>query len=113
MKGKTCCNIRHLRACCNAHPGSRLSPCHRPSPQCLPDAHDSDLQCIEYCEERDELATCGMDNKVKVWDIKRPAHMKLKLQLDHADYMAQVHCSGGVAMQACNRTTDRPCYHTH
>eukprot|EP00798_Chlamydomonas_sp_ICE-L_P000178 gene178-3973_t len=52
---------------------------------CMVEAHDTEIQCLEYCEERDELATCGMGNKVKIWDVKKPTHMKLKLKLDHAD----------------------------
>lgn len=46
-----------------------------PAPQCVVNAHDTPLQCLEYAEERDELATCGMGNKVKIWDIKRPAQV--------------------------------------
>jgi len=49
------------------------------------DAHDTPLQCIEYCAERDELATCAMGNKVRVWDVRKPAAIKLKLVLDHSD----------------------------
>ncbi len=50
-------------------------PCRPPAPQCVVNAHDTPLQCLEYAEERDELATCGMGNKVKIWDIKRPAQV--------------------------------------
>ncbi|KAG2444756.1 hypothetical protein HXX76_001500 [Chlamydomonas incerta] len=52
---------------------------------CVFNAHDSPLQCLEYCEERDELATCGMGNKVKIWNVKKPAQVKHVLSLDHAD----------------------------
>ncbi len=45
--------------------------------QCVFNAHDSPLQCLEYCEERDELATCGMGNKVKIWNVKKPAQVRL------------------------------------
>lgn len=55
------------------------------SPQVLPDAHDTPLQCLEYSEERDELATCAMGNKVRVWDVRKPTNIKLKLELDHSD----------------------------
>jgi hypothetical protein len=34
-------------------------------------------------QERDEIAICAMGNKVKVWDVKRPANPKLKLVLNH------------------------------
>mmetsp|Transcript_26880 Transcript_26880/g.86343 ORF Transcript_26880/g.86343 Transcript_26880/m.86343 type:complete len:403 (-) Transcript_26880:37-1245(-) len=30
-------------------------------------AHDSPLQCIEYCDAREEIATCASETKVKVW----------------------------------------------
>ena len=53
--------------------------------QVIPDAHDTPIQCLEYCEERDELATCGLGNKVHIWDISRPAAMKRKLSLDHSE----------------------------
>ena len=49
------------------------------------DAHETPIQCLEYCEERDELATCGMGNKVHIWDISRPSVIKRKLVLDHSD----------------------------
>lgn len=50
------------------------------SPQCVFNAHDSPLQCLEYCEERDELATCAMGNKVKIWNVKRPAQVRTQVQ---------------------------------
>ncbi len=43
--------------------------------QCVFNAHDSPLQCLEYSEEREELATCGMGNKVKIWSVKKPAQV--------------------------------------
>ncbi|GAX81669.1 hypothetical protein CEUSTIGMA_g9097.t1 [Chlamydomonas eustigma] len=49
------------------------------------DAHDTPLQCLEYCEEREELATCGMGNKVHVWDVSKPTAVKRKMVLDHSD----------------------------
>mmetsp|Transcript_33374 Transcript_33374/g.84557 ORF Transcript_33374/g.84557 Transcript_33374/m.84557 type:complete len:866 (-) Transcript_33374:212-2809(-) len=54
----------------------------------VPGAHDTPIQCLEYCPERDELATCGMGNKVKVWDVKRPSAVRPKLVLNHADHDA-------------------------
>ncbi|GFH06088.1 uncharacterized protein HaLaN_00660, partial [Haematococcus lacustris] len=52
---------------------------------CVQAAHDTPLQCIEYCQESNEIATCGMGNKVKIWDAQRPAALRLKLVLNHAD----------------------------
>ncbi|EFJ43514.1 hypothetical protein VOLCADRAFT_119046 [Volvox carteri f. nagariensis] len=52
---------------------------------CVFNAHDTPLQCLEYSEERDELATCGMGNKVKIWSVRKPAQVKHVLSLDHAD----------------------------
>ena len=54
-------------------------------PQVVTDAHETPIQCLEYCEERDELATCGMGNKVHIWDISKPLAIKRKLVLDHSD----------------------------
>ncbi|KAK9811558.1 hypothetical protein WJX72_005843 [[Myrmecia] bisecta] len=34
----------------------------------VPDAHETPLQCISYCAERDEFATCAMDTFAYVWD---------------------------------------------
>ncbi|KAF5833397.1 WD40-repeat-containing domain protein, partial [Dunaliella salina] len=48
-------------------------------------AHDTPIQCIEYAQERGEIATCGMGNKVKVWDVRKPTSVRLKLVLNHAD----------------------------
>lgn len=54
-----------------------LPPPSTPAPlQCVANAHDTPLQCLEYSEERDELATCGMGNKVKVWDVKKPSQVR-------------------------------------
>ncbi|GFH06432.1 uncharacterized protein HaLaN_01062 [Haematococcus lacustris] len=50
---------------------------------CVQAAHDTPLQCIEYCQESNEIATCGMGNKVKIWDAQRPAALRLKLVLNH------------------------------
>jgi hypothetical protein len=41
---------------------NQVCTCH--TVQIMPDAHDSELQCVEYCEELDEIATSGMGNKV-------------------------------------------------
>lgn len=44
-----------------------------------------------YCscaQELEQLATCGMGNKVKIWDVSKPSAIKLKLALSHG-----VHCS--------------------
>ncbi|MEW5312499.1 MAG: hypothetical protein WDW38_004130 [Sanguina aurantia] len=49
------------------------------------DAHDTPLQCLDYAEERDELATCCMGNTVKVWDVRKPTAPKLVRTLDHAE----------------------------
>lgn len=47
----------------------------------LHEAHDTPIQCIEYCKERDEIATCGMGNRVKIWDARNPAQLRLKLEV--------------------------------
>lgn len=36
-------------------------------------------------QERGEIATCGMGNKVKIWDIKKPSSIRLKLVLNHGE----------------------------
>lgn len=46
--------------------------------------HCSTHICLPACpQERDELATCGMGNKVKIWDVSRPTSVRLKLVLNH------------------------------
>jgi hypothetical protein len=61
-------------------------PFFSPSSQVLADAHETPIQCLEYCPERDELATCAFGNKVKVWDISRPTvAIRHKHDLDHAE----------------------------
>eukprot|EP00983_Pelagomonas_calceolata_P106471 1159235-Pelagomonas_calceolata.AAC.7 len=36
-----------------------------------------------HMQERGEIATCGMGNKVKVWDVRKPTSVRLKLVLNH------------------------------
>lgn len=52
----------------------------------ISNAHDTPIQCLDYCAMREELASCGMGNKVKIWDLSRPQSMKLKLVLDHSEH---------------------------
>jgi hypothetical protein len=47
------------------------------------DAHDSPIQCLEYCAARNQAATCGTGAKVKVWSLARPSQPTLALVLDH------------------------------
>lgn len=49
------------------------------------DAHDSAIQCLEYCAARKQAATCGMGAKVKIWSLARPTQPTLALVLDHTD----------------------------
>lgn len=49
------------------------------------DAHDSAIQCLEYCAARKQAATCGMGTKVKIWSLARPTQPTLALVLDHTD----------------------------
>eukprot|EP00879_Flechtneria_rotunda_P021822 GHRR01023011.1.p1 GENE.GHRR01023011.1~~GHRR01023011.1.p1 ORF type:complete len:226 (+),score=53.15 GHRR01023011.1:2627-3304(+) len=49
------------------------------------DAHDTSIQCLEHCQARKEVATCGMGSKVKVWSVRQPAQIRLALVLDHTD----------------------------
>lgn len=41
---------------------------------------------LHVAQDRDELATCGMGNKVKVWDVKRPTAIRQKLVLNHGTH---------------------------
>lgn len=52
------------------------------------DAHDSGIQCLEYCSSRNQAATCGMGAKVKVWSLNKPTQPTLTLVLDHSDPLA-------------------------
>lgn len=61
---------------------ARATPCVL---QVVPHAHDTPLQCLEYCADRSEVATCAMGNKVKIWDVSRPATPRHVLTLDHAE----------------------------
>lgn len=53
------------------------------------DAHDSPIQCLEYCSSRNQAATCGMGAKVKVWSLAKPTQPTLALVLDHSDPTAK------------------------
>lgn len=54
------------------------------------DAHDSPIQCLEYCAARNQAATCGTGAKVKVWSLARPTQPTLALVLDHGTPAAAV-----------------------
>lgn len=54
------------------------------------DAHDSPIQCLEYCLTRKQAATCGMGAKVKVWSLAKPTQPTLVLVLDHTDPAAKL-----------------------
>jgi hypothetical protein len=49
------------------------------------DAHNTPIQCLEHCPARQEVATCGMGSKVKVWSLAKPTQPRLTLVLDHSD----------------------------
>ena len=38
-----------------------------------------------HLQERGEIATCGMGNKVKIWDVRKPSSIRLKLVLNHGE----------------------------
>lgn len=70
--------------------------------QVVPNAHDTPLQCLEYAAERGELATCGMGNKVKVWDASRPSALRHVLTLDHAEKDDAEHGDDSAAARKTN-----------
>jgi hypothetical protein len=49
------------------------------------DAHDSPIQCLEYCPLNKEAATTALGSKVKVWSFSKPRQPRLKLVLDHSE----------------------------
>lgn len=49
------------------------------------EAHDTPIQCLEHCPERQEIATCAMGNKVKIWSIAEPLRPRLVRVLDHGE----------------------------
>jgi hypothetical protein len=53
--------------------------------QAEPDAHNTPIQCMEHCLARQEVATCGMGSKVKVWSLAKPTQPRLTQVLDHSD----------------------------
>ena len=53
--------------------------------QVITAAHDTPIQCIEYCPSREELATCAMGNKVKIWSFNSSKQPILTVMLDHQD----------------------------
>lgn len=67
--------------CCSLQLLFPPSPCS----QVMPNAHDTPLQCLAFSPERAELATCGMGNKVKIWDVSKPSSIRRVLTLDHAE----------------------------
>lgn len=40
---------------------------------------------MECCTSRQEIATCGMGSKVKVWSLAKPTQPRLRLVLDHSE----------------------------
>lgn len=64
---------------------TRLMCCFLSLSQAELDAHDSPIQCMEYCAARSQVATCGMGCKVKVWSLTKPSQPTLVVVLDHAD----------------------------
>ncbi len=36
-------------------------------------------------QDLEELATCGMGNKVRVWDVKNPTSVRQKHVLNHGE----------------------------
>lgn len=59
--------------------------CHACDVQAELNAHDSPIQCLEYCAALNQAATCGQGSKVKVWSLARPTQPTLAFALDHAD----------------------------
>eukprot|EP00775_Hariotina_reticulata_P004041 gene4041-4288_t len=49
------------------------------------EAHDSPIQCLEYCPLSKEAATSALGSKVKVWSFSKPRQPRLKLVLDHSE----------------------------
>lgn len=68
------CGPQHVNCCLSVS-----------SAQAELDAHDTSIQCLEGCSEREEVATCASGNKVKVWCFKRPTQPRLVVMLDHTD----------------------------
>ncbi|WIA17403.1 hypothetical protein OEZ85_014259 [Tetradesmus obliquus] len=58
------------------------------------DAHNTPIQCMEHCPARQEVATCGMGSKVKVWSLAKPTQPRLTLVLDHSDPATRPNSAG-------------------
>ncbi|KAF6254405.1 WD40-repeat-containing domain protein [Scenedesmus sp. NREL 46B-D3] len=58
------------------------------------DAHNTPIQCMEHCPARQEVSTCGMGSKVKVWSLAKPTQPRLTLVLDHSVLAAQLDSAG-------------------
>jgi len=61
--------------------------CYTDSFCCMWSRSPSHYHIMCNAQDRGEIATCGMGNKVKIWDVRKPSSVRLKLVLNHGMFM--------------------------